>query len=250
MDATLISALERIVGADHLICDAAEMATYETDGLAKLRQTPGLVVLPGSAEEVRRVVQRCHEAGVPFVARGQGTGSVRGGDAAPGRRVDRHDPPQPHSRRRHPQPADHRRAGHHEPRRDQGRGWTGLLLRARSVQPGDLLHRRERGGEFRWGSLPQVRLHRASRARRRGGAARRGDGLDRRGDARYTGAGPAGGHRRVRGDAGRGDERDAPAPAQAGRRQDAARGVRVHRGRGGTRSAASLGPGSSRPPSR
>jgi glycolate oxidase len=35
---------------------------------------PELVVLPGSTEEVQTVVRACHRAGVPFVARGAGTG--------------------------------------------------------------------------------------------------------------------------------------------------------------------------------
>src|SRR5690606_28119317 len=35
---------------------------------------PALVVLPESAEQVRTVVRACHEAGVPWVARGSGTG--------------------------------------------------------------------------------------------------------------------------------------------------------------------------------
>ena len=68
MDSSLISALTEIVGPDHVVSNDAERATYETDGLAKLRATPGLVVLPGTAAEVQEVVRRCHEAGVPFVA--------------------------------------------------------------------------------------------------------------------------------------------------------------------------------------
>ena len=70
----LLADLERIVGPDGIVRDDAELATYESDGLAKLRSRPGAAVLPGSAEEVRQVVRLCHGAGVPFVARGSGTG--------------------------------------------------------------------------------------------------------------------------------------------------------------------------------
>jgi glycolate oxidase len=35
---------------------------------------PALVALPHSADEVAAVVRACAEAGVPFVARGSGTG--------------------------------------------------------------------------------------------------------------------------------------------------------------------------------
>ena len=74
MESTFRAELERIVGGDHVVHDVAEMATYESDGLAKLRSTPGLVVLPGSASEVQATVRACHESEVPFVARGHGTG--------------------------------------------------------------------------------------------------------------------------------------------------------------------------------
>jgi glycolate oxidase len=57
-----------------LIEDPADLLTYEADALVHLRATPGAVVLPSTAEQVQAVVRLCHEAGVPFVARGHGTG--------------------------------------------------------------------------------------------------------------------------------------------------------------------------------
>ena len=74
MTSAFIASCEQVVGAEHVVHDGTEMAVYESDGLAKLRSTPGLVVLPGTAPEVQQVVRLCHDAGVPFVARGQGTG--------------------------------------------------------------------------------------------------------------------------------------------------------------------------------
>ena len=74
MDSNFLADLERIVGPDGIVRDDAELATYESDGLAKMRSRPGAAVLPGSAEEVQQVVRLCHGAGVPFVARGSGTG--------------------------------------------------------------------------------------------------------------------------------------------------------------------------------
>ena len=74
MDAQILLALERIVGSDGVVRDEGELLTYETDGLVKLRAKPGVAVLPTSADQVQRVVRLCHEHGVPFVARGQGTG--------------------------------------------------------------------------------------------------------------------------------------------------------------------------------
>ena len=74
MDKVFLAQLETIVGADSIVRDRAELATYESDGLVKLRSKPGVVVLPGTADEVQRVVRLCHEHDVPFVARGHGTG--------------------------------------------------------------------------------------------------------------------------------------------------------------------------------
>ena len=57
--------------------------------------------------------------------------------------------------------------GRDQPRRHQGRHARGLLLRARPVEPADLLDRRQRRGELRRRALPEVRLHHQPRPRRR-----------------------------------------------------------------------------------
>src|SRR3954452_19836383 len=62
------------LGDDSVVTERAALRTYECDGLAAYRCIPGLVVLPRTTEEVAFVVRRCHELGVPFVARGSGTG--------------------------------------------------------------------------------------------------------------------------------------------------------------------------------
>ena len=74
MEKFFLDQLAQIVGMDGMVRDDAELLTYETDGLVKLRSRPGAVVLPTSTEQVQAVVKLCHETGVPFVARGQGTG--------------------------------------------------------------------------------------------------------------------------------------------------------------------------------
>jgi glycolate oxidase len=71
---SFFSALVSIVGAPHVIRDAADMLTYECDALAHVRATPLAVVLPGSAADVQAIVQLCARERVPFVARGHGTG--------------------------------------------------------------------------------------------------------------------------------------------------------------------------------
>jgi glycolate oxidase len=72
--AALTLALVEICGKDAVITDPMELRTYECDGLTSHRCAPGLVVLPGTAEQVAAVVRACAQAVVPFVARGSGTG--------------------------------------------------------------------------------------------------------------------------------------------------------------------------------
>jgi glycolate oxidase len=70
----LIDRLESICGVEHVYTHPHQLKTYESDGLLQYAQLPAVAVLPGDAEEVRGVVQACHEAGVPWVARGAGSG--------------------------------------------------------------------------------------------------------------------------------------------------------------------------------
>jgi glycolate oxidase len=70
----LTSRLRAELGAAKVIDDRQELRTYECDGLAHYKVVPGLVVLAESTADVVAVVTACTEAGVPFVARGSGTG--------------------------------------------------------------------------------------------------------------------------------------------------------------------------------
>ena len=64
----------RFAAATATITEPEQLRTYDCDGLTGRRVTPALVVLPATAGEVQAVVQICNEAGLPFVARGAGTG--------------------------------------------------------------------------------------------------------------------------------------------------------------------------------
>jgi glycolate oxidase len=66
--------LERICGTQRVLSHPHALRTYESDGLLQYQVVPRVAVLPDDAEEVRRVVAACHRAGVPWVARGSGTG--------------------------------------------------------------------------------------------------------------------------------------------------------------------------------
>ncbi len=83
MTPALAAELGRIVGPRWVRTRPAELATYRADGLPTHESTPGLVVLPGSADEVARVLRLLHLVGVPFVARGAGTGLSGGALADP-----------------------------------------------------------------------------------------------------------------------------------------------------------------------
>jgi glycolate oxidase len=74
LDTTVLASLEEAVGPQHLITDPEQLRVYDCDGLTGWRAQPGCVVLPGSTEEVQRVVRACVAGGTPFVARGAGTG--------------------------------------------------------------------------------------------------------------------------------------------------------------------------------
>jgi glycolate oxidase subunit GlcD len=66
--------LARIVGRRWVRERPGELLAYRADGLPTHESTPGLAVLPGSKAEVVSVVRLLHREGVPFVARGAGTG--------------------------------------------------------------------------------------------------------------------------------------------------------------------------------
>src|SRR6202045_2785724 len=70
----LLPRLREIYGAGNVITDPLELRTYECDGLTSHRSVPALAALPRTAAEVASVVAACAAAGVPFVARGSGTG--------------------------------------------------------------------------------------------------------------------------------------------------------------------------------
>ncbi|UCF40014.1 MAG: FAD-binding protein [Gemmatimonadota bacterium] len=72
--ARVTSALAGVVGRGSVRVAPAELETYASDGLPTHHSRPGAVVLPGTREELVRVVQLLAYHRVPFVARGAGTG--------------------------------------------------------------------------------------------------------------------------------------------------------------------------------
>jgi len=70
----IIHQLEAVVGQAGVVRRREELLVYECDGLTSYRQRPAVVVLPRTTEAVAGVVEICDRAGIPFVARGSGTG--------------------------------------------------------------------------------------------------------------------------------------------------------------------------------
>ncbi|RJL26501.1 FAD-linked oxidase C-terminal domain-containing protein [Bailinhaonella thermotolerans] len=70
----LAERFREILGDDGVITDPVRLRTYECDGLTVHRATPGIVVLPGTAEQIAEIVRECNAARTPYIARGSGTG--------------------------------------------------------------------------------------------------------------------------------------------------------------------------------
>src|SRR5262245_51701443 len=68
------AAVRALLAADAIIAEPEQLRTYECDALTGHRAMPELVVLPATARDVQQIVRLCYEHGVPFVARGAGTG--------------------------------------------------------------------------------------------------------------------------------------------------------------------------------
>jgi glycolate oxidase subunit GlcD len=80
-------ALRGIVGTDGVVADPGSLLVYESDGLTAYRARPALVVMPRDTQETAAVVGVLAAAGIPFVARGAGTGLSGGALALDGAAV-------------------------------------------------------------------------------------------------------------------------------------------------------------------
>lgn len=66
--------LARIVGERWVRARPGELKAFESDGLPGHQSVPRVAVLPGNRAELEAILRLLHGAGVPFVARGAGTG--------------------------------------------------------------------------------------------------------------------------------------------------------------------------------
>jgi len=70
----ILTELRAIVGDGNVLSEPEDLMTYECDGFALHRRIPDLVILPGSSEEVSRIIKVARKYGIPFLPRGAGTG--------------------------------------------------------------------------------------------------------------------------------------------------------------------------------
>ncbi len=72
--ASMIEKFLKFLPANSVITAEEALRVYECDALSAYRQIPACVVLPDTVEQIQEILQICHAADVPVVARGAGTG--------------------------------------------------------------------------------------------------------------------------------------------------------------------------------
>jgi len=80
----LVAELRSVLGPEGCLSRPEELFAYECDGLTLHTARPSAVAFPRGRDEVQAVVRACRAHGVPFVARGAGTGLSGGAIALEG----------------------------------------------------------------------------------------------------------------------------------------------------------------------
>ncbi len=70
---TLIAEFRKIVGSGQVFIEPEDLVTYAYDAAPIEPVRPSAVIMPKTAEELGKVIQRCYENGIPITVRGAGT---------------------------------------------------------------------------------------------------------------------------------------------------------------------------------
>ena len=70
--------MDALLGPGAVLSEPDDLLVYESDGLTLFRALADFVVFPTSAEQVSALVKLANREGIPFVARGAGTGLAGG----------------------------------------------------------------------------------------------------------------------------------------------------------------------------
>jgi glycolate oxidase len=74
LDASIISALQEIVGKEHVLTHRVDLVTYSFDATADVpRAIPDVVVTPAYAGDIQRIVNLARSRGIAIYPRGAGT---------------------------------------------------------------------------------------------------------------------------------------------------------------------------------
>ena len=72
--AELVRRLAGVLARENLLHKTEDLHPYECDGLSAHTQVPLAVALPENEDQVQKILRICHDARIPVVARGAGTG--------------------------------------------------------------------------------------------------------------------------------------------------------------------------------
>ena len=70
----IIKDISNFTKKQNILAEKEELKPYETDGLTAYKQTPMLVVLPETTQEVSKILSYCNKKKIKVVPRGAGTG--------------------------------------------------------------------------------------------------------------------------------------------------------------------------------
>jgi len=70
---SIVSALKKIVGPEHVLTEKEDMLTYSYDAAVLDPKMPAAAVMPANKEELGKIVSLCHENYIPITVRGSGT---------------------------------------------------------------------------------------------------------------------------------------------------------------------------------
>ncbi len=84
MDASILSSLNRLLGADRVLTSREDLLTYAFDGTPILNEMPGCVVFPDTTAQIAEILRMAHSQHIPVVTRGSGTGLSGGSLPVPG----------------------------------------------------------------------------------------------------------------------------------------------------------------------
>jgi glycolate oxidase len=70
---SILDALQKIVGHQHLLTQKEDMLTYSYDAAVLDPVMPAAAVIPETTDQLGEIIALCHESHIPITVRGSGT---------------------------------------------------------------------------------------------------------------------------------------------------------------------------------